>query len=85
MAGVQVFRYIEELDAFVVNDEFRQIADRLGLSEWHPAVWIGRLFTQDKYLLNNRGKDLTGAPVEKSARQKSCWAHLSGLAFTTGY
>ncbi len=47
MDRVQVFRYIEELDAFVVTDKFRQIANELGLSEWHPAVWIGRLFTQD--------------------------------------
>lgn len=47
MAGVHIFRYIEPLDAFVVTDEYRRIADQLGLSEWHPAVWIGRLFTMD--------------------------------------
>ncbi|MBI2999865.1 MAG: hypothetical protein HYY46_15665 [Deltaproteobacteria bacterium] len=47
MSGVRVFRYIEPLDAFVVTDEYRSLAERLGLAEWHPAVWIGRLFTLD--------------------------------------
>ncbi len=31
----------------MVSDGYRQIADQLGLSEWRPAVWIGRLFTLD--------------------------------------
>lgn len=44
---MRVFRYIETLDAFVVTAEFAAICDRLGLSEWHPAVWVGRLFLQD--------------------------------------
>lgn len=44
---VTIFRYIEELDAFVVTDEYKKIAEALGLAEWHPAVWIGRLFTLD--------------------------------------
>jgi hypothetical protein len=44
---VKIFRYIEELDAFVVTDEYRRLADTLGLAEWTPVVWIGRLFTQD--------------------------------------
>jgi len=47
MSGVQVFRYIESLDAFVVTDEYRSLAEQLGIGEWHPAVWIGRLFTLD--------------------------------------
>ncbi len=47
MSGVRVFRYIEPLDAFVVTDEYRSLAERLGLAEWHPAVWIGRLFALD--------------------------------------
>lgn len=44
---IRIFRYIEELDAFVVSDEYKRIAEALGLAEWHPAVWIGRLFTLD--------------------------------------
>jgi len=47
MSGVRIFRYIEALDAFVVTDEYRSLADQLGLAEWHPAVWIGRLFMLD--------------------------------------
>jgi len=47
MSGVRIFRYIEPLDAFLVTDEYRSLAEQLGLAEWHPAVWIGRLFTLD--------------------------------------
>jgi len=44
---VHVFRYIDDLDAFVVTEQYRDIADTLGLSEWTPVVWIGRLFAMD--------------------------------------
>ena len=44
---VRIFNYIEQLNAFVVTDEYRTIAERLGLIEWNPVVWIGRLFTLD--------------------------------------
>jgi hypothetical protein len=47
MAGIRIFRYIEAIDAFVVTDAYRSLADTLGLTEWHPAVWIGRLFMMD--------------------------------------
>lgn len=47
MPTVRVFTYIEQLDAFVVTDAYRHLAEQLGLIEWHPAVWIGRLFTLD--------------------------------------
>lgn len=47
MSSVRVFRYIEPLDAFLVTNEYGSLAERLGLAEWHPAVWIGRLFTLD--------------------------------------
>jgi len=47
MTTISVFKYIEELDAFVVTDKFKELMDKLGLTEWHPAVWIGRLFTLD--------------------------------------
>ncbi len=47
MPNIRVFKYIEELDAFLVTDEFSKLNDRLNLTEWHPVVWIGRLFTMD--------------------------------------
>lgn len=47
MATIRVFNYISQLDAFVITEEFRALSERLGLIEWHPAVWIGRLFTLD--------------------------------------
>lgn len=45
--SLKIFRYLEDLDCFVVSEEYRKIANQLGLSEWHPVVWIGRLFTLD--------------------------------------
>jgi len=45
--SITIFRYLDDLDSFVVTDEYREIADTVGLNEWHPAVWIGRLFTMD--------------------------------------
>lgn len=47
MPRIKVFKYIEQLDAFVPTEEYRQIADRIGLMEWNPVVWIGRLFMLD--------------------------------------
>jgi hypothetical protein len=47
MPTVRVFTYIDQLDAFVVTDQYRDLADRLGLTEWNPVVSIGRLFTLD--------------------------------------
>lgn len=44
---IQVFNYIEALDAFLVTPEFAAVSDRLGLTEWTPVVWIGRLFFLD--------------------------------------
>jgi len=44
---VRIFRYIEALDAFVVTEEYGRIAEALGLAEWNPVVWMGRLFTLD--------------------------------------
>ena len=45
--AIQVFHYVPELDAFLVTSEFKQVAETLGITEWHAAVWIGRLFTLD--------------------------------------
>jgi hypothetical protein len=42
-----VFRYLPDVDAFDVTPEYRALADLLGLAEWNPVVWIGRLFTLD--------------------------------------
>jgi hypothetical protein len=47
---IHPFDYIEELDAFVLTEEFKTASDLLGLAEWHAAVWIGRLFTLDNDL-----------------------------------
>ena len=47
MSKVRVFKYFDELDAFVITPEFNRLANELGLTEWHPVVWMGRLFTLD--------------------------------------
>lgn len=47
---VTVFKYIKELDAFVVDPEYRIIARQLGLMEWSEVVWIGRYFLMDNDL-----------------------------------
>ncbi len=47
MKSLKIFRYLAELDCFVVTEEYRRLADYLGLTEWHPAVWIGRLLILD--------------------------------------
>lgn len=47
MPNVRVFRYIEELDAFVFTEEYKRLAGELKLTEWHEGVWMGRLFYTD--------------------------------------
>jgi hypothetical protein len=44
---MRVFDYLEAVDAFVVSDEYRGVAEELGLIEWNPVVWLGRLFMLD--------------------------------------
>lgn len=44
---IKIFDYLEDVDGFLVTDEYRMLADELGLTEWHPVVWIGRLFLMD--------------------------------------
>lgn len=45
---IKVFDYIEELDAFVVRNEFSVLVQKLGLGEWSNVVWIGRYFARDQ-------------------------------------
>ncbi len=47
MSLIRVFQYLPEVDAFDVTPEYRALADLLGISEWNPVVWIGRLFAMD--------------------------------------
>ena len=44
---LRVFDYIAVLDAFDVTEQYREISNTLGIAEWNPVVWIGRLFTMD--------------------------------------
>ncbi|MDQ3683913.1 MAG: hypothetical protein M3352_12705 [Bacteroidota bacterium] len=44
---IKIFDYIDELNCFVVNPKFKEIADYLGITEWNEVVWIGRYFTLD--------------------------------------
>ena len=44
---MKIFKYISELNCFVVNPEYKIIANQLGLSEWNEVVWIGRFFSLD--------------------------------------
>lgn len=44
---VSVFKYDKEKDAFTLDPSYMMIAGKLGLGEWNPVVWIGRLFCMD--------------------------------------
>jgi hypothetical protein len=65
MTSIRVFQYLRDLDAFLVTEEYQKLAERLGLSEWHPTVWIGRLFTLD----NDFGEHWFDNWDEREARQ----------------
>lgn len=47
MKAIKIFKYIDQLDCFVVNTEYKNLADKLGLTEWNEVVWIGRYFSLD--------------------------------------
>jgi hypothetical protein len=51
MTAIMIVRYLDDLDCFVVSDEYQRIADQLGLTAWSPVVWrpegTRRLFTLD--------------------------------------
>lgn len=44
---IKVFKYIEELDAFLPEQEFVDIVRKLGLSEWTDVVFICRYLALD--------------------------------------
>lgn len=44
---IKILKYVESLDCFIVTNEYKEVSDFLGLSEWNPVVWIGRLFLLD--------------------------------------
>ena len=44
---IKVFKYLNELDCFVAESTYKEIAGILGLSEWNEVVWIGRYFSMD--------------------------------------
>jgi hypothetical protein len=47
MKTVKIFEYINQLDCFIVNPNYKVLADKLGLTEWNEVVWIGRYFLMD--------------------------------------
>jgi hypothetical protein len=44
---IKIFKYLDALDCFVVDPDYKVIADTLGLTEWNEVVWIGRFFSLD--------------------------------------
>jgi hypothetical protein len=44
---IKIFDYIVDLDCFVINSDYKEICDYLGITEWEQAAWIGRYFTLD--------------------------------------
>jgi hypothetical protein len=44
---IRIFKYLQELDCFIVDPDHKKIADSLGLTEWNEVVWIGRFFSMD--------------------------------------
>lgn len=47
---IKIFKYLQGLDCFVVDPNYKIIADNLGLTEWNEVVWIGRFFIMDNDL-----------------------------------
>ncbi|MFC0518993.1 hypothetical protein ACFFGT_32565 [Mucilaginibacter angelicae] len=44
---IKIFKYLDELNCFMVDNDYKRIADQLGLTEWNEVVWIGRFFILD--------------------------------------
>src|SRR6266542_3164813 len=70
MTTIRVYSYVEELYAFLITEQFSAVAGCLGLTEWHPAVWLGRLFTLD----NDFGEHWFDNSDEREAREAGAQA-----------
>lgn len=70
---VKVFRYIDDLDAFLPTEEFAHIARTLGLSEWTDVVFICRLLALD----NDYGEHIFDNWDEREERAEK--ANLMGI------
>lgn len=44
---IKVFDYHPQLECLTFTPGFEQMSLDLGLCEWHPGVWLGRLFCMD--------------------------------------
>ena len=44
---IKIFKYLDSLNCFIVDPDYKVIADTLGLTEWNEVVWIGRYFLLD--------------------------------------
>ena len=44
---IRIFNYLESLQCFVVDPDYKKLSDYLGLTEWNEVVWIGRFFLMD--------------------------------------
>ena len=45
--NIKVFAYIQDLDAFVLTEDYKKIASYLGIIGWEQFAWIGRFFSLD--------------------------------------
>lgn len=44
---IKIFKYIPDVGCFIVAPLYKELADKLGLTEWNEVVWIGRYFFLD--------------------------------------
>ena len=63
---IKVFRYLEELDAFLPTDEFSQIVRELGLSEWTDVTFLCRYLALD----NDYGEHIFDNWDEREEREE---------------
>lgn len=66
----RIFKWHEQLDCFVIDPDYKRLADYLGLTEWHETVWIGRFFTLD----NDYGEHWFDNWPEREARSEKAEA-----------
>lgn len=88
--AIKVFRYIEELDAFLPTEDFSFIVKELDLVEWNDVVFVGRFLTLD----NDYGEhmfDLWDEREERAEKAKEMGIDESSLLivdpkrFVNGY